>query len=309
MAKGDSNDAQTAINTQGGMAQDNLNNIRNSVIQRGYGLSDLSNAANKQAGADYSSGMGGYNNFINNPGVQPNFASYGGYGNFASGGGQNYEAMPGYQNFSQTGGFSPQDIQDLRARAISPTRAVYANAQSNIDRQRSLQGGYSPNYTAATANLSRGLSNSISDANVNANASIAQAVQQGKLAGLGGMTNINQMQGQNKLASLGGMSNIENLISQIQLANRGQQLQGMAGQTGLYSAVPGQANMYGSQLGTNMSQQIDTQQLQNAIATMIINGQLGKATVPGNFQSAMGNIGSVLDLAGQGAGMASGLRA
>ncbi len=81
-----------------------------------------------------------------------------------------------------SGGYSDQDITDLRARGISPIRAVYANAQRNIDRQRALQGGYSPNYTAATAKMSRELADEIANATQNVNAGIAQNVASNKIA-------------------------------------------------------------------------------------------------------------------------------
>src|SRR5713101_6860501 len=153
MSKGDAGRAQNAINYQGGLAQNYLGNVRGNLLPQNQALQNRFNTAADQSGQDYSRLMGGYN------------------------------------QFAQTGGFSPQNIQDIRARAIAPTRAVYQNAQSNIDRQRALA-GYSPNYTAATAHLTRGLADATSDANVNANASIAQLIQQGKLAGLGGATNL-----------------------------------------------------------------------------------------------------------------------
>ena len=78
--------------------------------------------------------------------------------------------MGRYEDFANTGGYSPGNIADMRARAISPSRAIYANMQRNIDRQRALQGGYSPNYTAASAKLAREGSQEISDINQNVNA-------------------------------------------------------------------------------------------------------------------------------------------
>lgn len=100
------------------------------------------------------------------------------------------DIMSGYKNFAETGGFSPQDTSNIRARAIAPTRAVYANAQRELGRSRALQGDYSPGYATAQARLSRDLSSGLSDANTNAEAAIAQMVQQGKLAGLSGATGL-----------------------------------------------------------------------------------------------------------------------
>lgn len=100
----------------------------------------------------------------------------------------NYTTDPAYvdainnlKTLSSTGGYSSQDIADLRARAVSPVQSVYAGAQRNIERAKALQGGYSPNYTAATAKLTRGLSDATSSAIINANAGIAQNVASNKL--------------------------------------------------------------------------------------------------------------------------------
>lgn len=97
------------------------------------------------------------------------------------------QAFAGFQNFSQTGGFSPQDLANIRARAVSPVRAVYANAQQNVNRQRALQGGYSPGFGVLQDRMARGQSQGISDQSIAAESEIGQMVQQGKLAGLQGM--------------------------------------------------------------------------------------------------------------------------
>ena len=72
----------------------------------------------------------------------------------SSGGGGGSPGAPksfaGFQQFAQTGGFSPEDLANIRARAVSPVRAVYANAQQNVNRQRALQGGYSPGFNRLT---------------------------------------------------------------------------------------------------------------------------------------------------------------
>src|SRR5215471_1782419 len=108
-------------------------------------------------------------------------------------------ALGHYGDFANTGGFSPQDLADMRARAISPTRSIYASAQQNLNRSRALQ-PYSPNYAAASAKMAREQSQQISDANVNANAAIAQAVQQGKEFGTSGLSSTGLSEGQIKAA-------------------------------------------------------------------------------------------------------------
>lgn len=90
-------------------------------------------------------------------------------------------ALDKLKNLTATGGYSSGDIADLRARAVSPVRSVYSSAQRNIDRAKTLSGGYSPNYTAATAKLARDQASTASDSLTNANAGIAQNVASNKL--------------------------------------------------------------------------------------------------------------------------------
>lgn len=96
-------------------------------------------------------------------------------------------SFSGFQDFAKTGGFSAADLANIRARAVSPVRAAYLNAQQNVNRQRSLQGGYSPGFGVLQARMQRQQGQGVSDAATNAEASIAEMVQQGKLAGLQGM--------------------------------------------------------------------------------------------------------------------------
>jgi hypothetical protein len=93
----------------------------------------------------------------------------------------------GYREFAKTGGFSPMDLANIRARAVSPVRAVYANAMQNVNRQRALQGGYSPGFGTLQARMAREQGQSTADAATNVEAGISEQVQRGRLAGLAGM--------------------------------------------------------------------------------------------------------------------------
>lgn len=97
------------------------------------------------------------------------------------------QSFAGFQQFAQTGGFSPDDLSNIRARALSPVRAVYANAQREVNRQRSIQGGYSPGFGTLQARMAREKGQEISDQSIGTEAEIAKLVQSGKLAGLQGM--------------------------------------------------------------------------------------------------------------------------
>jgi len=333
MAKGDSDRSQNQINAQGGLAQNTLNNTRTNLSnQQGQFWNNYQGAVPGQL-SNYNEIMNNYNSFLagQNPGQQPQgsqktgqfsatgnaaqdipalLAAYGksdtgagsgitdanywindamknangdegyvlgrlesdlqGKGPDAGGGGGTPSAVGGFQNFAQTGGFSPEDLQNIRNRATSGIRSAYSSAQDNIERQRRLQNGYSPNYTAAQAKMARDESQSIADANTNANAAIAQMVQQGKLYGLTGLSNA--------------------------------QLGALGAQTGLYGTNPALINTFGNQVLQSGNQQVSLQGLQNQLAGEIMQAQNQKAGIPGNYQQALGNIGSTLGLIGTTAG-------
>lgn len=118
----------------------------------------------------------------------------------------------GFGEFARTGGYSPQDIANMRSRGVAPIRAAYENAGREVNRQRSLQGGYAPNAIATQAKMAREQGQSMSDAATNVEATLAEARNRGRQFGLTGQN---------------------------------QALQGM-GQ--LYGTTPGMAQMFGNQL-------------------------------------------------------------
>jgi hypothetical protein len=85
-------------------------------------------------------------------------------------------------DLATTGGYSEADKADIRARDISPIRSIYANAQQETERARALGGGYSPNFNAVTAQMSRDEANKIGDVTTAANAGIAQNVASNRIA-------------------------------------------------------------------------------------------------------------------------------
>lgn len=108
-------------------------------------------AAQQQAG-DYDDIMGGYNSLQerarsqagNNP-VQFNPITPS-TRQFIQGQGYNRSQDLGkligdLQGFSSTGGYSDDDVSNIRERGLSPIRAIYANAQRDANRQKNLSGG------------------------------------------------------------------------------------------------------------------------------------------------------------------------
>jgi hypothetical protein len=264
MAKGDHARQQNQLNTQGNRADTTLQQIRPILDRQNLGLEQRFGNAADQGQADYG-------NLMN--------TGQGLLGTILNGPVHNFGAYSGYQNFANTGGFSPEDIQNMRARSVAPMRAVYANAQSDLNRQRALTGGYSPNYGAATAKMARELGYGLSDASTNTEASLADAIHQGKLAGLSGMTGIDT-------------SLLNNQTQRLGLANST-----LGQMNNLYGTAPGMAQMYGNQMLNSTDQQLKASGLQNDIMRNYLTGQNNVANTQGNTQAVLGNIKSGVDLA------------
>lgn len=265
MAKNDHQRVQDSIKTNYGDAGNNLNGLRDQINPRQDYLDRNYQGAVAQNLDDYGRLSSGYNNLIN-AGPASNV---------------NWQAYPGYQNFADTGGYSADDVNAIRARAIAPTRAIYANAQADLDRGQRLQGGYSPNRAAASAKMARQESQQIGDANINVEASLADAIRQGKLAGLSGMTGI------------------DNSRMSENFGNRQSQLSALSGANSLYSSTPGLASSFGRDMFQGGQDQLQLQNLRQSLANNQVQGTMGMSQVPGNFQSVMGNISSVANLGGQ----------
>lgn len=99
-------------------------------------------------------------------------------------------ALSRFKQMGETGGYSTEDINALRARGISPIRSVYASAQRNIDRNRALHGGVGSNFNAVTAKTAREMADTIGEQTNRVNAGIAEQVAAGKLAGNQGYGNL-----------------------------------------------------------------------------------------------------------------------
>jgi hypothetical protein len=115
---------------------------------------------------------------------------------------------------------------------------------------------------------------------VNINASLADAIRQGKLAGLSGMTDIDKAK------------------MQESIANRGADISTMGAMNQLYSATPGQTNMYGNFVNDSNKDLQNTQNMSNDLYGRYLSGLNNMAQTPGDFQSVLGNIGGVTNLFG-----------
>lgn len=189
------------------------------------------------------------------------------------------EAMPGYREFAKTGGYSPQDIQELRARGMAPIRSSYGNTMMEMDRARSLGGNAgAPNYIAAASRAQRELPGQMADAMTGVNANLADSIRQGKLAGLSGISGIG--------STMGGLSSDEaGRTLQADLANQGADLQtqgmrdaaqrfGLSGQAGLYGTTPGMSSMFGNQALSAYGQRAGMEQARNQFGLGLLDAQM-----------------------------------
>ena len=185
-------------------------------------------------------------------------------------------------NRNRTFGKHAKLLQKFRSwfYRICFSKYIYDSANRNLSRQRSLQGGYSPGFGAASAKMARESSDLISQRTTDASAGIADMVQRGKLAGATALApfearenelrnqinasnaaEINRTNMFNTQAGLdfgqfnrqGEQFNKQLDLSREQFGQTANQndfnniLQSIQGQQSLYGTTPGLANTFGNQ--------------------------------------------------------------
>lgn len=232
------------------------------------------NQANQRQTADYGNVMSGYEDFRKNLGGPTKFNVMRppqldeAYGNLSSAG-------KGYQQFADTGGYSPTDIQELRARGTSPIRAAYGNTMMEMDRARALGGGGgAPNYIAAASKAQREMPGQLADATTNVNAGLADAIRQGKLSGLGGLTQVGGVQGNLAGDEAGRDLQAQNMGEQSLQNLRQSQLASFGGQASMYGTTPGLSSMFGNQALSAFNQRAGMEQARNSTGMGLLGMQL-----------------------------------
>lgn len=176
---------------------------------------------------------------------------------------ENYlSALSRLNALADTGGYSPTDIQALRERAISPIRSIYEGANRDIDRSRTLTGGYSPSYNVLKAKMARESSEQIARAMNDVNANLAERVAEGKRGAISQLASTTA--GENELMNRVGLSNtdiqnrfamnasdLRNKADMMKLQLPTQNTETLAGildrMKSLYGTTPGKSALYGSQ--------------------------------------------------------------
>lgn len=201
------------------------------------------------------------------------------------------EALAGFSEFGKTGGYSDADVANMRARGVSPIRATYARAMENLNRQKALQGGYSPNAAAAGAKMARELSMNLGDASTNLEAQLAEMKQRGRLAGYEGL-------GRLSTADLQMMMDAARANQMAGLQARGLDLDALRGMSSLYSTGPGEAEAFGRMALSSMGQGIDVGQMGNQFDLGMLGARQNQSQMPGNWQSFWGNVQAPFEAVG-----------
>jgi hypothetical protein len=211
-----------------------------------------------QGGREYGNIMSRYNSALDKYGQGPTDATYTEAPEMGT-------AFAKLKELMDTGGLNAQEQGDLRARGISPIRAVYGNMTRNMDRQRALGGGYSPNYNASAARMARESSESIAGATTNVNAKIAEMVQQGKLKAAPEYANLansknnlsNQIGVENMKNRTDWMGNYGNLLGgagSLTTAKNNNNTDALRGMTSLYGTTPALVETFGNQVSNRAGQ-------------------------------------------------------
>lgn len=197
MAKGDDRRARDTIARENVTASKDLDALRSEMI------------------VPTTQGM--FNNY--NRAADQSFADYG-------------NIMSEYDNFSKTGGYSALDKSNIRNRALSPIRSIYSSTNRDVDRQRTLQGGYMPGYGTLKARMARDMNQGMSDAAGSTEAQLAQMINEGRRFGAQGKSSMfgtapgmAGQYGSQLLGSTGNWLNAQGLRNQLSLGTMGAQNQ------------------------------------------------------------------------------------
>ena len=320
MAKGDAAETKSMINSASTSSNAQHNQLYNNLYGQLWGspaTGNFNNVATGVSGGRTTRGTGDTTAVPRSGSVVPGYPTSGGlmegfgtspygyginatgfnpyqvYSDFASGAGTSDEAgrmgaMIGgidtskFQSLADTGGFSGKDIQDFRARSLSPLYSTYANAADEVNRTRSLQGGYSPNAIAAQSQMARQLGHEGSRVSTEAEATLADQIRQGKVAGAQGL-----LSAQSQKAAL-----TEAMNEFLTNAKFG----GAAGMTGIDQSNTQNKNSVISML---LSSLLNNQGQSDTMNSNMVNARIGASQIPSDFGTALGyagNIGSIGNL-------------
>lgn len=294
MAKGDKGKVEGQIKDTTAVRQPATERLNKDIIDQTTNFGHHFNNANNRANSNFDNIMAGYKENLNKPDYQFERINY-------TRSPELDKSFKGWSEFADTGGFSQDNIADIRARNISPIRAVYGNMNNALQRQKNLSGGYAPNMGAITSKMGREASSLIADKLTDTNAGIAEMVQKGRLAGLGGLSSLSMADAEMlmKAALANQSAGIE--TSRLNSANKASNLSGMSN---LYGTASGDTSMFTNALLNSMNQRLAGEGQANQLENMLINGKMGAAAMPSDFEQGFGRI---MDVGRLGANFATGM--
>lgn len=145
-----------------------------------------------------------------------------------------------FDEFQQTGGYSPDDIRNIRMQGNAALPAMYNSLKEGMLRQSRIS-GKGVGFGAGLERLSRNAARDIAAANLATELGIGDRVREGRQWGTEGVSNseraLQDLLGRNFLAGMGGASELEGMGNRDKLA-------AAAGLRGLRTDTPGEVSMY-----------------------------------------------------------------
>jgi hypothetical protein len=152
-----------------------------------------------------------------------------------------------FDEFAKTGGYSDQDIGNIRSRANSVIPAYYDVARRDAARRGAIQGGYGPGQSALMSRMSREQARGAASTALDTELGIKDKVNSGRQWGASGLTDAERGYQDMRMRALTGASGIEGGMTDSIARNRtGAANMGATNETGMQSHIQ-QGKMFGTQ--------------------------------------------------------------
>lgn len=152
-----------------------------------------------------------------------------------------------FDEFARTGGYSDQDISNIRSRATSVIPAYYDVARNEAGRMANVQGGYGPGRAALFARMGRDQARGAQSAALDAELGIKDKVNEGRRWGAGQMTGAEASLQDMRMRALTGASGVEsNMWNAIAQNRTGAASAGGGNEVGMEGLVQ-KGKMFGTQ--------------------------------------------------------------
>lgn len=139
----------------------------------------------------------------------------------------------GFGEFARTGGYSGQDIANIRSRSNSAVPSFYSNVRDEMARRNAVSGGFSPGYSAGLRAVTRDQARGAADQVRDTELGISDRVREGRQFGLTGQANARNLAGALGLGLLDqerqGLESGTRLGQELDLALASNRLRGLEG--------------------------------------------------------------------------------